>query len=465
MPDDEHTATATPGAPTATVTKVLWNDVTGAHLEELLYGLLEAMGASSLIWRAGATTGVTAADGGRDLEAVFDRPSPDGELDRQRWWVECKGRTQTVERGAVQQAVLDASARTDVDILVVATNSRFSNPTRDWVAERSRSFVRPVIRLWDRDNLNRLVRQYPTVAARVLPSALSDGDRLRLLVSRFAELGEEPTLLDQEFFWERQGWLMEQEPRLLSHAVAMFLYTEGVPLPRRRTWWRLLREKDAPDALIVALIDLPGLLSEPRPRPLEVIRVLDSAGRMLIACLRLLPDRVGVQMTLNPWRYEVDGNNITDDKETLDDWRESVLRPVLAFVQADLVAACSSDCARIIGDNPHEVNSLPAMEYCKILTEGELELPDWDFVMESDDQPCTVGLDVTSGCPLVISNCLDTEQIVRGVHAVLQFRRTSPDGNVKRDSPLTRGSVKMTFLKDQGMAWQTFRGPQKRDEP
>jgi hypothetical protein len=78
---------------------------------------------------------------------------PDGELDRQRWWVECKGRTETVERGAVQQAALDASARVDVDILVIATNSRFSNPTRDWVAERARSYPRPIIKLWDRDNL------------------------------------------------------------------------------------------------------------------------------------------------------------------------------------------------------------------------------------------------------------------------------------------------------------------------
>src|ERR1022692_3125523 len=89
---------AVPTEPTATVTRVLWNGVTGSQLEELLYGLLEAMGASSVTWRAGSATGVTAADGGRDLEAIFDRPSPDGELDRQKWWVECKGRTETVER-------------------------------------------------------------------------------------------------------------------------------------------------------------------------------------------------------------------------------------------------------------------------------------------------------------------------------------------------------------------------------
>jgi restriction endonuclease len=197
-------AWAISAVPTPTVTRVPWDSVTGIQLEELLYGLLDAMGASSLAWRAGSSKGVTATDGGRDLEAVFDRPSPDGELDRQRWWIESKGRTNTVERGAVQQAVLDASARSDIDILVIATNSRFSNPTRDWVTERASSYTRPVVKLWDRDNLDRLVRMYPTVVARVLPDALSDEERLRLLVARFEELGEEPTQLDLEFFWTHQ---------------------------------------------------------------------------------------------------------------------------------------------------------------------------------------------------------------------------------------------------------------------
>ena len=112
----------TPAEASPTATRVLWRNVTGVQLEELLHGLLEAMGANRLTWRAGSATGVTASDGGRDLEAVFDKPGPDGELDRWRGWLECKGRSETVESPAVQHAVLDASARTDIDVLVVATN-------------------------------------------------------------------------------------------------------------------------------------------------------------------------------------------------------------------------------------------------------------------------------------------------------------------------------------------------------
>jgi hypothetical protein len=361
--------------------------------------------------------------------------------------------------GAVQQAVLDASAHAEIDILVVATNSRFSNPTRDWVAERIRSFPRPVVKLWDRDSLDRLVRQYPTVAARVLPEALSDEARLRLLLARFEELGEEPTLLDLEFFWERRSWLMDQESNLLSEAVAMFLYAEGLSLPRRRSWWRLLKEGDAPNALITALINMPNMLGgESRPRPLEMIRVLAAAGRMLIACMLALPDPLGTEWVLNPWRITVGGKDIAGTEERLHDWRESTLRAVLAFVQSDLVDACSRDCSRIIGANPHEMDSLSATQFWKTVIEGGSESSESWLVLEVARESCTVGLDMTIGCPLVVSNRLSCEQIVQGIQAVLRFRQVSPDDSAAPRLPEdSRGPTTVTFLDDHGMSGATAR--------
>lgn len=458
MSHDATHSDAPLSAPTGIVTEVLWDEVTGAQLEELLYGLLDAMGASSLVWRAGSATGVTAADGGRDLEAIFDRPSPDGELDRQRWWIECKGRTGTVERAAVQQALLDASARPDVDTLVVATNSRFSNPTRDWVEERTGSFPRPIVKLWDRDRLDRLVRRYPTVAARVLPNSLSDEDRLRLLVARFEELGEEPTALDIDYFWERRDWLGQQEPRLVTHAVAMLLYAEGVVLPRRRTWWLLLQEADAPDAIIMSLVSLPELLSEDSlPRPLETIRVLAAAGRMLIACLLILPDPIGIEWTLNPWRIIVGGDEISGDREKLEAWQKGVLRPVLAFAQSDLVDACSSDCLRVTAGNVHEIDSLLAKGFWGLLTSGDSGSSEGVIIIESTREPCTIGLDVSSGCPLVVSNELDIEEVVRGIRAVLRFRQAHPDDAAPQDLGELSGPGLVTFLLDGGLSWKIAR--------
>jgi hypothetical protein len=94
----------------------------GSDLEECVYWLLDAMGAKDLEWRTGGAGG-GAADGGRDLEATFYFPAVDGELEAQRWWIECKGRSSTVDPDEAKSAANNALARADVDCLVVATNT------------------------------------------------------------------------------------------------------------------------------------------------------------------------------------------------------------------------------------------------------------------------------------------------------------------------------------------------------
>jgi hypothetical protein len=92
------------------------------------------MGAKDLEWRSGGSGG-GAADGGRDLEANFYTPSADNEIESQRWWIECKGRAGTVEAHEVKSAIVNAQGKEELDYLVIATNTQFSNPTRDWVKE------------------------------------------------------------------------------------------------------------------------------------------------------------------------------------------------------------------------------------------------------------------------------------------------------------------------------------------
>lgn len=148
-----------------------WSSLTDEDLEELLYWLLDAMGATELTWRAGGQT-TNAADGGRDIEAVLHEPSDAGVLEPKRWWVEAKGRSRTVGKDAVTAAATNALAY-PVDALIVATNARFTNPTRDWVGAFNATHQRPNVRLWDRDEFERLILRHPLIAARVLPGILS----------------------------------------------------------------------------------------------------------------------------------------------------------------------------------------------------------------------------------------------------------------------------------------------------
>ena len=76
--------------------QIPWDRIKGKDLEELLYWLFDSMGAKDLEWRVGGK-GSGAADQGRDLECSFYVSSPEGELIKQKWWVEAKGRKKTVE--------------------------------------------------------------------------------------------------------------------------------------------------------------------------------------------------------------------------------------------------------------------------------------------------------------------------------------------------------------------------------
>lgn len=97
-------------------------------------------------------------------------------------------------------AAITAMAYPEIDVVAVCSNSVFNKPTLDWVREWNGKFDKPKLFLWDRAKLGILVRRYPLAAARFLPEALADSQRLDLLLSRFEHLGELQSQADQELF-------------------------------------------------------------------------------------------------------------------------------------------------------------------------------------------------------------------------------------------------------------------------
>ena len=172
-----------------------------------------------LVWRTGGTGG-GAPDGGRDLEATFYRPTPDGEIESEKWWVGAKGRTGTVEPDAVKSAVINANEKRDLDLLVFATNSQFSNPTRELVRDWAANHLRPKVKLWDRRDLLRLIRAHPILAARTVPDMLPDNKRINMLAAQFYEIGKSPSHKDLEYFWGKRESITESEQ------IATFTYGE-----------------------------------------------------------------------------------------------------------------------------------------------------------------------------------------------------------------------------------------------
>lgn len=430
--------TGTPSAAPVT-TDVLWDSLVGARLEQLLHGLLDAMGAKRLVWRAGADAGVTAADGGRDLEAIFERPTPEGELDRKLWWIEAKGRAGTVPKRDVQDFIVNATARTDIDVLVFCTNTRFSNATRDWVDEWQRSRPHPEVRLWDRDLLATLVRQYPLVVARVVPEALDDSDRLALLTERFFRLGESPTEGDCVYFWSKPD-VVRQQPNLES-VVSMFVYGERREDLLERPWATLLPDDDvtALRVLVEAFGVLPWLVLGRRPRPLSGTQIVETAAYLTISVVIRLPAEAVLDIATNPLRFLDDGDQMFEELATSDHvlevWREAMVRPTFARIQDELRDVCADDCVRVSVDPTSAFPpALLGRTYWRRFGIGDLP-SDHVLIIENSRRPCAVGLPLEARgtrCPLIDDEFTLTAGFIADLQAVVAFRMEHPDGQFLR---------------------------------
>jgi hypothetical protein len=95
------------------------------------------------------------------------------EVTMSRLYLDPVSRNHLVPPGVVREIVVETAAFAEVDVVAIATNSRFSNDTRDWLAEWIRSHPRPAVLLWDREALERMLTQHPSGVARVAPVALS----------------------------------------------------------------------------------------------------------------------------------------------------------------------------------------------------------------------------------------------------------------------------------------------------
>jgi hypothetical protein len=315
---------------------VPWDSLTDAHLEEMLHWLLHEMGAKDLIWRKGGA-GAGAPDQGRDLEATFHIPGPTGDLDTQRWWIEAKGRSRTVEPAAVKDAVVSAVGRNDVDVLVVATNSQFSNPTRDWVTEWQRTHPRPRVQLWDRSSLERMLSNHPAVAARLFPRALTSQGQLEFVEGRFWNLlvlAEESTL---QRLWDARA-------QLTISAPAMFALMAGERANGDlsvRPWVTTLGQDGLMEVLGIGLQNAFYLLKTSSDRGTAFEPIAGALGYLLGAALLHVSGDQLAKFIEECWR----DRGVVGDLAPL---HEQLVGPIVNDLANDMFEACASDCERVL---------------------------------------------------------------------------------------------------------------------
>ncbi len=386
-------------------------ELKGRDLEGCLYWLFDAMGAKDLEWRTGGTGG-GASDGGRDLEAHFYTPTVDDELEPKTWWIECKGRSGTVEKSEVLEAVNNASARDNLDYLVIATNTQFSNPTREWVKEWQSTHKRPKVKLWDSEHLERLLSKHPDVVLRLFSEALSLQGRVQAMEARFWNRLEYTPPGSLEAIWaEREN--LEFSSMGMFAAIANEFSNGDIT---RRSWSAILDSQSLVEVMQIGLLNTPYLASRCAKSGNDQTPVLRAVSYLIMSTLKELPaEDVAALLTESLFR----GNEANMPEEV----REYFLMPIMDQMLSELQDVCSEDCVRMSALRRASLtqdNDSIETYWLRFAKEGNSAKEDDQrrVLLESDTAPCIVGFAVNekNRCPL-----FGTEPTIDNVATVLEI--------------------------------------------
>lgn len=370
-----------------------WEEFKGAKLEELVYWLLDDMGAKDLVWRKGGQE-VTSADGGRDIEATFHVPTLGGEMEQQRCWVEIKGRTKTVEAATVKESIINVSGRKDVDVFYFITNTQYSNPTRDWVTDWQKNNPRPKVRLWDKDSLERMISKHPSVVVRVYSDALSDQGKLEASTSRFWNQMYFPSKSDLDMFWANRETL-EWSSRSLYMVISGEIANGSLS---KHSWLTKIEQGDLALLLIDALSNTLFLYLRAQKLGQNCELIIRTTSQILMASLLQIPEEWLNKIVHDPWEFTEGGPM---DREL----HKLIIEPILGTIRTELSDVCCTNCRKVLAD-PVLLNKNEIAEYWNKFIHNETPENDEKnqkvLILQSLVEPCRIGImdDLKESCPL-----------------------------------------------------------------
>lgn len=376
-------------------TEIPFSELKGKDLEECLFWLLDGIGARDLEWRLGGVGG-GAADGGRDLEAVFYTLGADGEVVARRWWIECKGRGGTVEKDAVTSACNNVLAHETVDCLVIATNTTFSNPTSDWVKAWQERFPKPQILLWDQPVLERMLSDQPATVLRLFEGGLSSAGYLEAISERFWSLLEYSSIERTRKIWAERDTL-EIGP---MERIALIANEFAHGSIDERPWAGYCTAEQALGACSMAIFNLMFLYSRLMKAGADQGPIVDTIAYLMLAVLR--HDKLQRLQEVLAVALRTEYGKPFPEKVV-----DLLLGPILDKLRGDLQLVCSSDCERFSRNDSlkHWERRHPIDTYwARFSRNGATIKPADDSYarLESTTRPCRVGfpVDEEHSCPL-----------------------------------------------------------------
>ena len=127
------------------------------EFENLTFDLVSELGLLNGVWR---TPG---SDVGRDIEGEYFFKDISGYYQKQKWYIECKRHSLSVNWPTVWDKISYAEANS-ADVLLIATTSSLSPQAVDQVTAWNIKKKRPIIRILDGANILIKLNQFPQIA-------------------------------------------------------------------------------------------------------------------------------------------------------------------------------------------------------------------------------------------------------------------------------------------------------------
>lgn len=134
-------------------------DLTPSQFESMTFDIVSALGLKNVVWR---TPG---SDGGRDIEGEYFISDLSGQYQCQKWYVECKRYTGSVNWPTIWEKISYAESNS-ADILLIATSSSLTPQAVDNVNRWNATGKKPIIRFWGEVDITSTLNLHPNIAAK-----------------------------------------------------------------------------------------------------------------------------------------------------------------------------------------------------------------------------------------------------------------------------------------------------------
>ena len=318
----------------------------------------------------------------------------DGSIRTEKWWIEVKYRTNTLERRKVMEILMNAVVNPDVDVICIATNNVITNPTKDWINmfKEQQNITKKIV-IWEGHYLEKTIKDNPSLIYRFFPSTLTLKGRFNVIYTRFFSYLQLPSGTDLIDLWENKQNLNFSPKTVLPIILAEATFGDLVVRQ-----WGLWIEKDLLlDTFIIGLLNIIYLINKCEALNKDSLFIMEGMVYLLLSNLlnfkaEEITERIDINILHNLFK------NNQEESEKPYGLIQIILEPIIFNICLKLLEVCDQNyvCKKL------SLGSDNKNEYIKKFIPNEINENKPLLIIQNLKENCKFDLEIPHNkCPLM----------------------------------------------------------------